>query len=361
MNLEHYRTALDDLRFSDEQKTRMTDRLMLAQETHTVRRPFTRLRRVPVLAVLLIALLLATAGGFAVKMVSDWFAPRYGNMHSEIINELGSVVGVSDTHEGITITADAIMGDRHRILIALTASRDNGELLTREMMEEEFGTLRFDPSFVIDQMQEKLLSFWGDPGSGSFRTTYEDADKNDNRFQIYYEMEFERSVLRREIALCFTNQAVRWNERPSEEHSWMLRFKADYPDCTKELRAGKTVRTEMGDAVIDVVEVSPLGIHVEGHYSEIITEQDILDRMREIEPTSEYLADDDTDMDYYIPHEFELTQKDGTVRALADGGRGAGFTDGKLNDFQCRADFGSLIPLDDIESISINGVDFAVN
>ena len=78
MKLEQYRAELDGLRFSEEDKDRMMDRLMIAQEGASAPHAHARLRRVPMLAVLLAALLLFTAGGFAVRMVSDGFAPRYG-------------------------------------------------------------------------------------------------------------------------------------------------------------------------------------------------------------------------------------------------------------------------------------------
>lgn len=348
MKLEQYRAELDGLRFSEEDKDLMMDRLMIAQEGASAPHAHARLRRVPMLAVLLAALLLFTAGSFAVRMVSDWFAPRYGAAYHGIINELGALVGVSDTHDGITITADAIMGDRHKALIALTVSRDNGEPLTREMFEEEFGSISLDLN---------ALRFGG---SGSHSTRYADEVRGDNRFEMYHEITRERSLLNREITLCFTNQDGRKEDCPAEAHSWTLEFTVDYPDCTVDLKSGKTVETPMGEATIDTVELSPLGLYLSGHYEEAVTEQDVLDRMQEDGADSYYAKSNQPDPEYYIPVEIVVNKTDGTTRTVPVEGRGASWTDVRLTEFRCRPEFTAPISLDDIESISINGTVWAV-
>ena len=342
MKLEQYRAELDALRFSDEQKEHMIDRLMDAQEAAAIRRPH-RLRRVPVLAALLAALLLLTAGGFAVKLVNDWFAPRYGTAYHGLINKVGTTVGASDTHAGVTITVDAIMGDRHTMIIAYTVSRDDGTPMTRETFEEEFG---------------RITPEWKDgfTGSGSDRTNYEDTDENDNKFELYHTIQRERLWTAKMAVINLTNQNVPLEQRPEEEHIWTITFRADYPDCTVELDCDQTIPTEMGEAAVDELEISPFGIYLEGHYEEPITKQMILDRMRALEPDSDDLQFGIANSAYYRPEEFTVLLKDGTTRSVANKGGGSSFEDNVLLHFHTDAEYGGLIDTDDIASITINGV-----
>ena len=341
MKLEQYRAELDALRFSDEQKLRMIDRLMAAQEAASARRP-RRLHRVPLLAVLLAALLL-TAGGFAVKLVSDWFAPRYGAADHGLINEVGAIVGASDTHEGVTITVDAIMGDRHTMQIAFTVSRDDGTPMTRDTFEDEFGRVYPD------------WKSWF-TGGGSDVTHFADVDEHDNRFEMYHTIHRDRLWMAKMVTIKVTNQHAPTELRPEEEHVWTISFWADYPDCTVELDCDQTIPTKMGEATIDQLEVSPLGIYLKGHYEESITKQMILESMRTLDPDSVDLQQGWTDSAYYIPEDFTVGLKDGTMQSIVEKGGGSTFGDGVLRRFYRRVDFSGLIDTDDIASISINGV-----
>ena len=59
------------------------------------------------------------------------FSPLFGGApaQTEIIDKIGYPVGASDTDNGVTVTADAVMGDAYNAVIVYTISRDDGTRL----------------------------------------------------------------------------------------------------------------------------------------------------------------------------------------------------------------------------------------
>ena len=126
-----YNSALDELRFSEEAKSRMVDRLMAAAEQpeqpvaiHRVRR-FPRIAAVGVAAALVLSIGAGATGVF--KSASDAFAGVFGpTADTEIIDQIGRPIGASDTSNGVTVTADAILFDGYNYLISYTLEKEDG-------------------------------------------------------------------------------------------------------------------------------------------------------------------------------------------------------------------------------------------
>ena len=121
-----YNSALDELRFSDEAKSRMVNRLMAAAEQpvaiHRVRR-FPRIAAVGVAAALVLSIGAGATGVF--KSASDAFAGVFGpTADTEIIDQIGRPIGASDTAGGVTVTADAILFDGYNYLISYTLEKE---------------------------------------------------------------------------------------------------------------------------------------------------------------------------------------------------------------------------------------------
>ena len=352
MKLERYRAELDALRFSDEQKEHMIDRLMAAQEAAPIRRPL-RLHRVPLLAALLAALLLLTAGGFAVKLVSDWFAPHYGDQHGAVIDTLGTLIGTHDSDDGITISADAIIGDRHRIRIACTVSRNNGEALTEEMFFKEFG----GPEYGLQIKTGAYDASNRTSSSGSSQIRFADTDPNDDHFQMYLLSDTSRKITG---DVC---ELVIWTADPSlprdeqvRTAEWSMKFDYMFVDHTVDLADERTFPTEMGEVMLDILEVSPFGIYFEGHPVDRIHAQDVRDRWIELHPDVPFEKSKATDQSLYMPTDVVLHRKDGTSEEVKWSARSNGMESNYITYFQTRWDFEELILMEDIASITINGV-----
>ena len=122
-----YKNAMDALHFSEEAKNRMVDRLMERAEQpapHRVRR-FPRIAAVGVAAALVLSIGAGATGVF--KSASDAFAGVFGpTADTEIIDQIGRPIGASDTVNGVTVTADAILFDGYNYLISYTLEKEDG-------------------------------------------------------------------------------------------------------------------------------------------------------------------------------------------------------------------------------------------
>lgn len=125
-----YKNALDELHFSEEAKNRMVDRLLESAEqpekpaVHRVRR-FPRIAAVGVAAALVLSIGAGATG--ILKSASEAFAGVFGpTADTEIIDQIGRPIGASDTSNGVTVTADAILFDGYNYLISYTLEKDDG-------------------------------------------------------------------------------------------------------------------------------------------------------------------------------------------------------------------------------------------
>ena len=160
-----YQEALNGLHFTDEQKAAIARRAAeaAARQTRTARRSRRRpIRRTVLIAACLVLALTATAGATGVlKSAVEVFAPLFGGApaQTEIIDKIGYPVGASDTDNGVTVTADAVMGDAYNAVIVYTISRDDG---TRLLPEDISGDMLLVHGNGTD------LSVWGGTHGGSY-------------------------------------------------------------------------------------------------------------------------------------------------------------------------------------------------
>ncbi len=89
-------------------------------------------RRIAILAVaalLSVCVTVTAAASGALSSVGDLFAAWFGGQPDqiELIERLGQPLGQTDSRNGITISADAILSDGNNFVVLFTAFRDNGE------------------------------------------------------------------------------------------------------------------------------------------------------------------------------------------------------------------------------------------
>lgn len=169
MNKE-YKDMLSELHFSEEQKENMVDRLMRAQlepvQPKKRRRPIGR----TVAAIAAVAAVMSMGAGAVYSgLASDAFSAIFGTEQTEIIDKIGKPLGVSDTDAGITVTADAILGDEHNLNVVFTLTRDDGS--SWDVTDAK--TLSFGEATVS-------LNHLGGSHGGAW---FVDEDPNDNQIQ----------------------------------------------------------------------------------------------------------------------------------------------------------------------------------
>ncbi len=250
MNRE-YNEAMDDLRFSPGAKERMAAHLTAAREQARSERPQPDVyaarggkRRWRFAAAAAVTLVLA--GGLAGGAYASGALMGVGNVmddlfggppaQTEVVDKIGRPLGASATSNGVTVTAEAIIGDRANYTIVFSIAKDDGT-----------------PFEDIEALDNGLLPLGlgeaagvhvdGVTTSGGSSHFY-DADPSDNAIQYVEQMSVTStsgSIIGHTARVCFQD-LYRYGDGGREvlvEGTWNMKFVVDYEDTSIDLPAGQ--------------------------------------------------------------------------------------------------------------------------
>ena len=333
-----YQESLNSLRFTDEQKEAIARRAAEAarQQTRQARpahrRPVRRMALVAAAAVLVLAMGTAGATGI-LRSAVEVFSPLFGGApaQTEIIDQIGYPVGASDTDNGVTVTADAVMGDAYNAVIVYTISRDDGTALLPEGTSGDMLLVRGNGTDlnVLGGAHGGSHFVVEDPAASSIQlveTISADVPINDCTATGVFE------------DIC------KWDETTGEavpviEGKWKVKFQMAYED------SGMTF-------TIDSITLSPVAYKVDYTVDSEVVWSDS-GSGRQSEEDSRQMAR------YFENVEILLTLTDGTVVDLSNAGGSIGPEDGVTVCSKGEM-LSEVIPMEDMASISVGGVVFPI-
>lgn len=354
-----YRDSMDRLHFTQEQKQEMVDRLMEAGPVSSVRRPlrFRRFAAVGAAAALALSLGVAGATG-ALGSAGDAFAGLFGGgpAETEIIDRIGYPIGASATSNGVTITADAIMGDTYSYAIVYSIRRDDGSpLVSDETLAagaEQNGLL---PLRFRNYGTQVRTSGGGAHGSSWFY----DADPADNAIQFVEMMTQDQPLKPGTASVKFQDLSVYTDNdyRTSEtlaEGTWRLKFDFAFEDSSISLPAGQSFTLNGMDATLDGVTLSPLSIQVD--YT--VWEELVWDHQDQADGQ---MGEHDREQSYRFFESLPVTVNftDGTALDLTGNGGGIRPEDGKTVCQKGRV-FEEILDLSTVESVTVGDITLPV-
>ena len=351
--MKQYKDTMDELRFTPEQKAHMVDRLMESAQA-SPRRPhsFRRVAVVGVAAALVLSVGVAGATG-VLGEVGERFSALFGPAtQTEVIDQIGYPIGASVTADGITITADAIVGDTHSYAIVYSISREDGQPLvtqaTLDGSEEYEGRL---PLFFeeYDLWPTGPLDSLSSGGGGGFSHFY-DADPTDNAIQFVAFWTSDTPIRSGKVSTTFrglydTTESYA-NKTLLAEGPWTLDFTMDFEDSSIALPAGQAIQVSGMDATLDSITLSPLSIMVEYTVHQEIPEAERKNGQVD-EANDPYAAFRD------LP--VTLTYTDGSTLEIKSANTSVGSGNGKA---KCTMGliFDTIRPLDEVTSITVGDV-----
>ena len=384
-----YKNALDELHFSEEAKNRMVERLMERAEQPAPRRirRFPRVAAVGVAAALVLSIGAGASG--VLKSASEVFAGVFGpTADTEIIDQIGRPIGASDTSNGVTVTADAILFDGYNYLISYTLEKDDGSA---------FDCTKNPDTGLYDLGWKRSDSTIGRGVDGASGSSYfYDENPNDNAIQYVETMSYNDTVQTGGTAkitlgdLCVLNSE---NGEPTTivKGTWRLKFKLEADNSAIELPAGQTIEVNGLSASVDKVVISPIGYHVVYTVDGEATFDTLYDENGEeipqengrepagacsvISPIGYHVVYDENGEE--IPQEsgrepagvsstwesyaakLLVTKTDGTVLDFSDCGGSMDPHDGKTVCTR-QGTFDTVIPLDDIASVTIGDISIPI-
>lgn len=339
-----YKTAMDALRYTDEQKALLAEHAAQAARKAQAR-SHGPLLRTALIAACLTAALAVTAGATGIlKSAGEAFAPIFGGSaaQTEIIDKIGYPIGASDTAGGVTITADAILGDAYNAAIVFTITRDDGTALLPAGTED---------AMLLVRGGGADLNIPGGTHGGSW---FVDEDPADNTVQLIQTISAD-VPLNDCTATAKFDDLWMWDEESGEavpfaEGTWKLRFDVQYEDASVTLGSGETFTQAGMTFTIDAVTVSPVAFKVDYTVDSEVQWSD--------SGSGQQSEADSREMQRYFENvEILLTKTDGSVMDLSSTG-GSISPDNGTTVCSKNGFFSEIIPMEEIERITVGGVAF---
>lgn len=350
-DLFDYKKELSALRFTEDQKKALAEAAASAAGGRAVKRRRPALRTALIAAAMAMVLAAGASAAGILPSPTEIFAPLFGGTvaQTEVIDKIGRPIGASDTDGGITITADAIMGDQYNAVIVYTISRNDGE--------------RFFPEG--ENLDNRMLMIGGFGGAGWARggshggAWFVDGDPDDDRIQYVETVSSDVSLTRGTASAEFEDLRCMDPEAGRDEilypGKWRLRFEVDYEDCSVRLGGGETFSQDGINFTIDEVTVSPIAFRA-AYTADLAVVWDSMSS------SGRQSAEDARETQRFLENiEILLTKTDGTVIDLSSSGGGI-TPDYEANISRCTKGevLDEIIPLEELESISVGGVVYEI-
>lgn len=281
-NSNDYRHALEHISFTDNAKQHMANSIaqsVASSDAATAQSNFNGTRRKPRIArhpvrtvariAAVTAVLAIVIGGAGTAMAtgvlplpSDMLSDIFDGPASqtEIIDRIGRPVGASCSNNGVTVTADAIMGDKDMVTIAYTLTFDDPAALKKLSEPGENGTIAgsVDRNVYVD----------GEHG-GQGQSWLIDKNPNDSSIQYFAQFSVESPGLMGRTVRTHINSLVvprAGKELPEYKKiltgPWDLKFQLNYEDTSVTIPAPKSVNFNGTKATIQEATVSCVGVSV---------------------------------------------------------------------------------------------------
>ena len=353
-----YTDALDGLRFSNEAKARMVDNLLdaAAQQPPVQQKPRRRAFRLPRIAAVGVAAALVLgigAGATGVlKTAGEAFSGVFGpTADTEIINQIGRPIGASDTSGGVTITADAIIGDKYHYAITYSIVKDDGTPFDIDLSKTVGDGLL---PLTFAEEDTTLVGYFGGTHGGSY---FYDADPADASIQYVETREISNGdVLGRTMRAKFSDLCVfdeDMNRTVVAEGDWSFKFNMDFEDTSVSLPAGQVIDLNGMTATIDQITLSPLALRVDYTVDSEVQWDENAQSGKQSEHDSEQMHK------YFENVQILVNKADGTSIDLSLAGGSISPEDGKT---VCQKGdiFSEIVALEDVVSVTVQGVEIPV-
>ena len=350
-NWTEYRRDLDALHFTEEQKQALATQVAAAAKGAAApvrhRRPMRRIAVVAAAAVLVLAVGTAGATG-ALKSMSDAFSGVFRNAaETKVIENIGHPIGASDTDNGLTITADAILGDKYSVCVVYTLTADDPTLWEGLESKSDAGYLPL--MFHQDDLD---LGMRGGSHGGAY---FIDQVPGDNEIQFVETQTFDKAlnpggtakVIFRDLVAPGSDDTT---TRTLAKGKWVLKFDLNFQDSSQTLPGGKSFQQDGLTFTVDELTISPLSFTV--NYT---VDQEI--QWSDSESGKRNPADAAQEARFFENIPVRLTKTDGSVLDLSNSG-GSIRPENGTTICTKSGQFDEILDLKDVASITVGDIVF---
>lgn len=348
-DLFDYKKEMSALRFTENQKQALAAAAASTAQGGTAKRRRPVLRTALIAAAMAAVLVVGAGAAGVLPVPADIFTPLFGGTmaQTEVIDKIGRPIGASATDNGITISADAIMGDQYNAVIVYTIRRDDGERFLPE------GRIPDESYLMIGGFGGSAWSRSGGHGTAWFV----DEDPDDDRVQYVEAMSVTGEPLTHTNATAEFDSLTYWDpetemEAPLYEGHWKFRYEVDFENCGVALGSGETFSQDGLTFSIEEISVSPIAVRASYTADEEAVWSDA--------PSGRQAPEDARQAERYLENvEILLTKTDGTVLDLSNSGGSITPKDGVSACIKGGV-LDEIIPLEEMECISVGGVVYEI-
>lgn len=260
--IDEYRKALDELRFSPEATRRLAQAVEAAAAPERPRRTSRRTRTLAIAAAAAVLALVVGCTAYASGMLERQKPAKAETPPAtEVVDGIGRPVAQASSN-GVTVTAEAVVGDWSNYVVVLTVAKDDGTAF-EGIRENEDGTL----ALTFGNLATVTID--GAPSRGT-TSYFFDADPDDNAIQFV-----KASTIDTHGGGSFLGKPVRvklldlmaldedGEARTLVEGAWRMSFLANCADLSRNVPAGQTFAFDGGTATINAITISPLSLSVD--------------------------------------------------------------------------------------------------
>lgn len=253
--MKKYKIEMDKLHWTEEGEENLISRV----KANTVQsQPIKRNISVTkyILVAILICLLSVTAYATGIlQSAVDVLAPILGGtpVQTEIIANIGRPIGVSDTSDGITISADAIIGDSQNICVVYSIANADGT-----------------PFTLPDGVEPQAMFFSSEDGGAAITgggygsTKIIDSNSHDGTLQIVEMLSFRESFpVGKNVTAKFANLSYFNNDGEIvllSDGNWKLRYELNFENVGLTIPVEKQFTRDGLTYKVNEVMISPIAI-----------------------------------------------------------------------------------------------------
>ncbi|MFI3255215.1 MAG: DUF4179 domain-containing protein [Eubacteriales bacterium] len=336
---KEYEIQMEQVRFTKEGKENMMKRIK--EKGKESKKGVNMAKYAGVAACLCILSGTAYATGI-LQPVSEIFAPIFGGSvaQTEIIDQIGRPLNASDTDKGVTITAEAIIGDKNNVCVVFKVAQKDGSPL--ELPDE----LVNEPAWHLDFWNAGIrIPVFG----GSIGTTYfENSD--DGHYRLIQMQTYDVDIPQGETVTASFEDLYYFSENGEKETlvkgNWDMKFQLNYEDTSVYLDVNESFVRDGVNFTIDSIQVSPIGYLVNYTIDTVV---------KPVEFGGTSTSSQAEHQLYWAGIELLFTLKDGTVLDCSNQSGGMAPKEDYI--LAHKSDiFDEIIPLEDIFSVTVGDV-----
>lgn len=351
MNKE-YRDFYDALCFTQAQKEEIAA-LAAEEAMNTAKQKsggFFRMGRIAAAAACLAAVLTVSAEAAGIPTpLSEVIGPLFGGSiaQCEVIDKIGYPVNAGDTDNGVTVTAEAVIGDRYNACVVFSFSRDDGQPILPEDVPVQ--ALQLGGLGDVDLIRM---------GESHGFARFVDLVPGDHEIHYLYCVSADAPLNRGTAKVSFEDLYAypEFGEDSVKilEGTWKFRFEVDYGDSSVSLGGGETFRQGGMNFTITEILLSPIAVQVSYEVDQEVQWSDA--------PSGRLPEEDRRQVEEYLENvQLQLNKKDGTVVDLTTYAGGSIRPENGRSYCTKGTVLEEIIPLEELESIAVGDIVYPID